>query len=164
MATYIQNLFSFDFNDLPDASKMHFGIVVAEWNRFITDKLLDATCETLKKYGVYDENIRIYKVPGSFELTFGAQQLIKYGDIDAVIVLGCVIRGGTPHFDYVCDSVTQGITELNVTQDIPVIFGVLTTDNLEQAEERAGGKFGNKGDESAISAIKMVDFVCKIKK
>jgi 6,7-dimethyl-8-ribityllumazine synthase len=161
--TTSQNL-SFDFNDIPDASKMCFGVIVAEWNSFITDKLQNGVCETLKKHGVSSENIRIFKVPGSIELTFGAQQLIKYGDVDGVIVLGCVIRGGTPHFDYVCDSVTQGITELNATQDIPVIFGVLTTDNLEQAEERAGGKLGNKGCESAISAIKMIDFVCRIKK
>jgi 6,7-dimethyl-8-ribityllumazine synthase len=164
MATSLRNLSSFDFNNLSDASKMRFGIVVSEWNSFITNKLLNGACETLKKYGVSDENIRIYKVPGSFELTFGAQQLIKYGDVDAVIVLGCVIKGGTPHFDYVCSSVTQGITELNVMHDIPVIFGVLTTDNPEQAEERAGGKLGNKGEESAISAIKMIDFVCRIKK
>jgi 6,7-dimethyl-8-ribityllumazine synthase len=164
MATSIRNLFSFDFDDVPDASGMRVGVVVAEWNSFITDKLLYGACETLKKHGISDENIRIYKVPGSFELTFGAQQLIKYGDVDAVIVLGCVIRGGTPHFDYVCSSVTQGITELNATHDIPVIFGVLTTDTPEQAEDRAGGSLGNKGDESAISAIKMMDFVCKIKK
>jgi 6,7-dimethyl-8-ribityllumazine synthase len=163
MATSLQNL-PFEPDDVPDASKMRFGIVVAEWNSFITDKLLNGACETLKKYGVCDANIRVCKVPGSFELTFGAQQLIKYGNVDAVIVLGCVIRGGTPHFDYVCNSVTQGITELNATHDIPVIFGILTTDNQAQAEERAGGSLGNKGEEFAISAIKIVDFVCRIKK
>ncbi|MDR2148013.1 MAG: 6,7-dimethyl-8-ribityllumazine synthase [Tannerella sp.] len=161
MATSLSSL---DLNHVPDASKMRLGIVVTEWNSFITNKLLDGAYGALRKYGVADDNIQIFKVPGSIELTFGAQQLIKYGDVDAVIVLGCVIRGGTPHFDYVCDSVTQGITELNATQDIPVIFGVLTTDNQEQAEERAGGKLGNKGEESAISAIKMIDFVCKVKK
>jgi 6,7-dimethyl-8-ribityllumazine synthase len=157
-------LSSFDFDNVPDASKMRVGIVAAEWNSFITNNLLSGAYEILRKYGVAENNIQIFKVPGSFELTFGAQQLIKYGDVDAVIVLGCVIRGGTPHFDYVCSSVTQGITELNSIQDIPVIFGVLTTDNLEQAQERAGGKLGNKGEESAISAIKMIDFVCKVKK
>jgi 6,7-dimethyl-8-ribityllumazine synthase len=155
---------SFDFKNIPNASKMRLGIVVTEWNSFITNNLLNGARETLQKHGVLDENILIFKVPGSFELTFGAQQLIKFGDVDAVIVLGCVIRGGTPHFDYVCSSVTQGITELNTTHDIPVIFGVLTTDNPEQAEERAGGKLGNKGEECAISAIKMIDFVCTIKK
>jgi 6,7-dimethyl-8-ribityllumazine synthase len=163
MTTSLQNL-SFEPHDTLDASKMRFGIVVAEWNSFITDKLLSGACETLKKYGVSDVNIHVCKVPGSFELTFGAQQLIKYGNVDAVIVLGCVIRGDTPHFDYVCSSVTQGITELNATHDIPVIFGILTTDNHEQAEERTGGCLGNKGEEFAISAIKIVNFVCRIKK
>ncbi|MGL4411346.1 MAG: 6,7-dimethyl-8-ribityllumazine synthase, partial [Bacteroidales bacterium] len=101
-------------------------------------------------------------VPGSFELTFAAKQLADHKEIDAVIVLGCVVRGDTPHFDYVCDSVTQGITELNLMYDIPFIFGLLTTDNMQQAEDRAGGIHGNKGDECAISAIKMCDFVCKL--
>jgi 6,7-dimethyl-8-ribityllumazine synthase len=163
MTTSLQNI-SFTFDNVPDASKMRCGIIAAEWNGFITDKLLEGAVKTLKKCGVSDENIRVFRVPGSFELTFGAQQLIKYGDVDAVIVLGCIIRGGTPHFDYVCDSVTQGITRLNTAHDIPLIFGVLTTDNPEQAEERAGGNLGNKGEESAISAIKMFDFVCRIKK
>ena len=149
---------------VPDASKMRVGIVVSEWNSQITEKLLDGACQTLRKHGVLPENIPVFHVPGSFELTFGAQQIAKYGDVDAVIVLGCVIRGETSHFDYVCKGVTQGVTHLNATQDIPVIFGVLTTENQQQAEDRAGGKFGNKGDESAITAIKMIDFICRLKK
>ena len=103
-------------------------------------------------------------IPGSFELTFGSAQMIKSGKVDAVIALGCVVRGDTPHFDYVCAGATQGITQLNATTDIPVIYGLITTNNMEQAEERAGGKLGNKGDECAITAIKMIDFVCKLKK
>ena len=150
--------------NLPDASKMRIGIVVSEWNGVITENLFNGAIHTLIKHGVSPENIPVYHVPGSFELTFGAQQIIKYGDVDAVIVLGCVIRGETSHFDYVCKGVTEGVTTLNVSQDIPVIFGVLTTENKQQADDRAGGKYGNKGEESAITAIKMIDFICKLKK
>lgn len=164
MATAYQNLSSYDTNSIPDASKMRVGIVVSEWNSPITEKLLEGACNTLEKHHVPVNNIVVHRVPGSFELTFGAQQVAKYGDVDAVIILGCVVRGDTPHFDYVCEGVTQGITALNTAQDIPVIFGLLTTDNMQQAEDRAGGKHGNKGDESAITAIKMIDFVCKLKK
>jgi 6,7-dimethyl-8-ribityllumazine synthase len=164
MATAYQNLSFYDINNIPDASKMRVGIVVSEWNRSITEKLLEGTCNTLEKHHVPTENIIVYRVPGSFELTFGAQQMTKYCDVNTVIILGCVIRGDTPHFDYVCEGVAEGITTLNATQDIPVIFGLLTTDNMQQAEERAGGIFGNKGDEAAISAIKMFDFICRLKK
>ena len=157
--------FSSDFcKAIPDASKIRIGIVVSEWNKPITEKLLEGAVNTLQKQGVLPENMPIFHVPGSFELTFGAQQVAKYGDVDAVIVLGCVIRGETPHFDYISQGVTQGITKLNVSQDIPVIFGVLTTENKQQADDRAGGKYGNKGDEAAITAIKIIDFICKLKK
>ena len=164
MATAYQNLSSYDFNSVPDASGMSVGIVVSEWNSAITEKLLEGACNTLQKHGVSNDNIRVFRVPGSFELTFGAQQIAKYCDVDAVIVLGCVVRGDTPHFDYVCEGVTDGISRLNAIQDIPVIFGLLTTENMQQAEDRAGGIHGNKGDESAITAIKMIDFICKLKK
>ena len=164
MATAFQNLSSYDFNSVPDASDMRVGIVVSEWNNAITEKLLEGACNTLEKHGVSHHNIQIFRVPGSFELTFGAQQVAKFCDVDAVIVLGCVVRGDTPHFDYVCEGVTEGVTKLNATQDTPVIFGLLTTENMQQAEDRAGGKHGNKGDESAITAIKMIDFICKLKK
>ena len=164
MATAYQNLSTYDFNSVPDASGMKVGIVVSEWNSVITEKLLEGACNTLEKHGVSHDDIRIFRVPGSFELTFGAQQVAKYCDVDAVIILGCVVKGDTPHFDYVCKGVTDGIARLNATQDTPVIFGLLTTENMLQAEERAGGKFGNKGDESAITAIKMIDFICKLKK
>ena len=120
--------------------------------------------ETLKKQGAQEENILIKPVPGSFELTFGANQFIQHTDVDAVIVLGCVIRGETPHFDYVCEGVTQGITTLNETGNVPVIYGLVTTENMQQAIDRAGGKLGNKGDECAITAIKMIDLFWSFKK
>ena len=162
MDTAYQNLSDYDFNSVPDASDMNIGIVVAEWNRNITEKLLEGACNTLEKHGVKPENIIVRRVPGSFELTFAARRLADTRDIDAVIALGCVVKGETPHFDYVCSSVTQGLTELNSMYDIPFIFGLLTTDNMQQAEDRAGGKYGNKGDEAAITAIKMIDFSCKL--
>ncbi|TCO09285.1 6,7-dimethyl-8-ribityllumazine synthase [Natronoflexus pectinivorans] len=164
MATSLQNLSIYDEQSVPSASKMKFGIVVSEWNRPITDALYQGAKNTLLKHGATEENIVTIGVPGSFELTAGARLLAKKTDVDAIICLGCVIQGDTPHFDYVCQGVTQGITQLNVKFKIPFIFGVLTTDNQEQAEERAGGKHGNKGDEAAITAIKMVDLSCRLKK
>lgn len=162
MATVYQNLSDYDFNSVPDASDMNIGIVVAEWNKHITEKLLEGACNTLEKHGVKPENIIVKRVPGSFELTFAAKRLADTKDIDAVIALGCVIKGDTPHFDYVCSGVTQGFIELNLMYDIPFIFGLLTTENMQQAEDRAGGKYGNKGDEAAVTTIKMIDFSCKL--
>lgn len=161
MATIYHNLSEYDPNSVPDASQMRFGIVVSEWNSTITNSLLKGAVTTLKKQGAKDENILIKTVPGSFELTFGAAQMIKSGKVDAVIALGCVIKGDTPHFDYVCAGVTQGITLLNATTNTPVIYGLITTNNIQQAEDRSGGKLGNKGDECAIAAIKMINFSCK---
>ena len=164
MATAYHNLSDYDFQSVPDASSMKFGIVVSEWNYNITGALLRGAVETLKKHGAKDENILIRTVPGSFELTFGSAQLIKHTDVDAVIALGCVVRGDTPHFDYVCMGATQGITQLNAEGDVPVIYGLITTNNMQQAEDRAGGRLGNKGDECAITTIKMIDFICRLKK
>ena len=164
MATAFQPLSSYNPDTVPDAASMRLGIVVSEWNRQVTEKLFEGAYKTLKRHGVHPENIYMEWVPGSFELTFGARRLATHLDIDAVIVIGCVVKGDTPHFDYVCSSVTQGITALNLQYDIPFIFGVLTTDNMTQAEERAGGRYGNKGDEAAITAIKMIDLCCRIKK
>jgi 6,7-dimethyl-8-ribityllumazine synthase len=141
-----------------------FGIVVSEWNSNITASLCEGAVATLLEHGVDEKDITVKFVPGSFELTFGAAAFINQGEVDAVIVLGSVVRGETPHFDYVCQGVTQGIAQLNAMGDIPVIFGVLTTDNMEQAEERAGGKLGNKGSECAETAIKMINFACSLKK
>lgn len=163
MATAYQNLSDYDVNNVPDASAMKVAVVTAEWNKNITEKLLEGACNTLEKHGVKAENILVARVPGTFELTFGAQQMAEAYNPDAVIVLGCVVRGDTPHFDYVCQGVTQGITHLNTLFGIPFIFGVLTTDNMQQAEDRAGGRYGNKGDEAAVTAIKMHDFACKLK-
>ena len=154
MATAYHNLSDYDFNSVPDASQMRFGIVVSEWNHNITGALLEGAVNTLKKHGAKDENILVYYVPGSFELTFGSSQLVKSGKVDAVIALGCVVRGDTPHFDFVCAGATH----------TPVIYGLITTNNMQQAEDRAGGELGNKGDECAITAIKMIDFICKLKK
>ena len=158
MATAYHNLSDYDFSSVPSAEKMKFGIVVSEWNYNITGALLKGAIDTLKKHGAKDENILVKTVPGSFELTFGANQLIEYSEVDAVIAIGCVVRGDTPHFDYVCSGVTQGIADMNIRYDIPFIFGLLTTDDMQQAIDRAGGKHGNKGDECAITAIKMIDF------
>ena len=164
MATAYHNLSDYDFNSVPSAENMKFGIVVSEWNSQITGALLNGAVSTLKKHGVKEDNILVKTVPGSFELTFGANQMIESTEVDAVIAIGCVIKGDTPHFDYVCMGVTQGITHLNVTGDIPVIYGLITTNTLEQAEDRSGGKLGNKGDECAITAIKMIDFVWSLNK
>ena len=158
MATAYQNLSEYDFNSVPDGSEVTVGIVVAEWNKHITEKLLEGACNTLEKHGVKAENIFVKRVPGSFELTFGAKKMAETKEVDVVIVLGCVVRGDTPHFDYVCSGVTHGITELNLMYDIPFIFGLLTTDTMQQSEDRAGGKYGNKGDEAAVTALKMVNF------
>ena len=149
------NLSEYNSSSVPDAGNMRFGIVVSDWNHEVTSALLEGTTQTLKKHGATDKNIIIRHVPGSFELTIGAQFLAEYEDLDAVICLGCVIQGETPHFTFICQGVTQGITQLNLEYNIPFIFGVLTTFNLEQAMERAGGKHGNKGDEAAVAAIKM---------
>ena len=147
-----------------DAEGKRFAIVVSEWNSNITASLCEGAVATLLEHGVDEEDIIVKFVPGSFELTFGAAAFMNQGEVDAVIVLGSVIRGDTPHFDYVCQGVTQGIAQLNAEGDIPVIFGVLTTDNMEQAEERAGGKLGNKGCECAETAIKMINFACSLQK
>jgi 6,7-dimethyl-8-ribityllumazine synthase len=158
------NLSSYDPDSVPDASDMRFGIVVADWNSDITFSLLKGAEKTLNKHGVSDKNIIVKHVPGSFELTLGAQLMAENDDLDGVICLGCVIQGETPHFTYICQSVTQGITQLNLEYNIPFIFGVLTTGNHQQAVERAGGKHGNKGDEAAITAIKMAALQREIEK
>ncbi len=158
MATALHNLSDYDVASIPDASNMLIGIVVSEWNQEVTGALLNGAINTLEKHGCLPENIHVKTVPGSFELIYGAQQLTKNDSYDAVIILGCVIRGETPHFDYICQGVTYGIAHLNATSNIPVIYGLLTTENLQQALDRCGGKLGNKGDECAIDAIKMAKF------
>ncbi|MEI7676167.1 MAG: 6,7-dimethyl-8-ribityllumazine synthase [Bacteroidales bacterium] len=163
MATAYQNLSVYNADLVPNASAMRFGIVVAEWNPNITEPLLEGAVNTLVRHGAKESNIVVTRVPGTFELTFGAREMAENTEVDAVIVLGCVVRGDTPHFDYVCQGVTIGITKLNLLYGIPFIFGVLTTDNMQQSLDRAGGIHGNKGDEAAITAIKMVNFSCAFK-
>ncbi len=158
MATELHHLSEYDETSVPDASNMCFGIVVAEWNKEITGALLKGAVSTLQRHGAIPENIHVKRVPGSFELIYGAHQMSRNDGYDAIIVLGSVIRGETPHFDYICSGVTYGIARLNATSAIPVIFGLLTTNDLQQAKDRSGGKLGNKGDECAIDAIKMAKF------
>lgn len=154
MAT--KDLSQYDINSVPNAENMSFGIVVAEWNHQITSKLAEGAVNTLIKHGASEENINLKYVPGTFELPLGGQFFAEMENVDAVILLGCVIQGETRHFDYICDGVTQGTVQLNMKYNKPFIFGVLTTDNEQQAKDRAGGKLGNKGDEAAVTAIKMV--------
>ena len=149
------NLSEYDPESVPDANKMRFGIVVSDWNRAVTWSLLEGAVSTLEKHGASVTNIVIKHVPGSFELTLGAQLLAEDDDLDAIICLGCVIQGETPHFTYICQGVTQGITQLNMEYNMPFIFGVLTTSTQQQAIDRAGGIHGNKGNEAAVTAIKM---------
>ncbi len=156
MAT--KNLSAYNASKVPDASNMCFGIVVAEWNQEITGALLEGCVNTLEKHGALPENIHVKTVPGSFELIYGAQQMSHNDGYDAIIILGSVIRGETPHFDYICQGVTHGIAHLNATNNIPIVYGLLTTENLQQAQDRAGGRLGNKGDECAVVAIKMAKF------
>ena len=156
MAT--KNLSEYNLEKVPDASNMIFGIVVAEWNPEITGALLDGCVSTLERHGALPENIHVKTVPGSFELIYGAHQMTLNDGYDAVIILGSVLRGETPHFDYICQGVTAGIARLNATSNIPVVYGLLTTENLQQAQDRSGGRLGNKGDECAVVAIKMAKF------
>lgn len=151
MATYLKK----ETKGELDGSPFSFGIAVSEWNPEVTDKLLKGALDTLKKANVKKSNITVVKVPGSVELTKASQWLANTMKYDAIIMLGCIVQGETRHFDYVCQSVTHGVTELNLQYDIPFIFGVLTTLNQQQALDRAGGKLGNKGSECAETAIKM---------
>ena len=154
MATINNNLSDFNKDSLPDSSDMKIGIVVSQWNNKITDGLFNGAFTTLIESGVSENNIQKIEVPGSFELIFGAK-ILSRKEVDAIICLGSVIQGETKHFDYVCQAVSNGIKDLNITLDIPVIFGVLTDNTMEQALNRSGGKHGNKGIEAAVTAIKM---------
>ncbi|MFT7084697.1 MAG: 6,7-dimethyl-8-ribityllumazine synthase [Vicingaceae bacterium] len=157
MATEGNNLSEYDFNSVPNGSEMTLGIVVSEWNDKITLELLKGAKNTLLKHGVLESNIHVHFVPGAFELPLGAQLLLENKAVEAVICLGCVIQGETKHFDFVCEGVTQGIKDVNLKYNAPVIFGVLTDNTEQQSIDRSGGRLGNKGDEAAVTAIKMVD-------
>lgn len=151
-----------------DGKGLNIAIAVAEWNSNITEALLEGAIRVLKQSGV--KRIKVMRVPGTFELTNAAARLRAEMNVDAVIVIGCVVRGDTPHFDYICQGVSYGISYLNATQPYdfaeikPIIFCVLTTENMAQAEERAGGKLGNKGEEAAEAAIKMCRPICTVEK
>ena len=140
---------------IPGVKKMRVAIVVSEWNPEITEALYNGAFKTLIRQGVKEKNIQKKYVPGSFELPLGAQFLAQKSGVDAVICLGCVIQGETKHFDFICNAVTNGITNVGLKYNKPVIFGVLTTNNLQQAIDRTGGKYGNKGEEAAMAAVKM---------
>ena len=155
MATAGKNLSQFNAEDLPEAGHLSIGLVVSQWNSEITEALCEGAYETLLECGVAKENIHRWNVPGSFELVYGSKKMIEDLKPDAVIAIGSVIRGETKHFDFVCSAATQGIKDLNVQMDCPVIFCVLTDDNWEQAKDRSGGKHGNKGTEAAVAAIQM---------
>lgn len=155
------DLSKYDANTLPNADvlkRQRYAIIVADWNSEITFALAQGAIDTFRKHGVEEENILVQHVPGTVELTYAAARMIEeYADMDAIVVIGCVIQGDTPHFDYVCQSVTQGVTILNAQGNVPVIFSVLTTLNKQQALDRAGGRLGNKGVEGAYTAIRMAN-------
>ena len=155
------DLSKYDANTLPNADvlkRQRYAIIVADWNSEITFALAQGAIDTFRKHGVEDENILVQHVPGTVELTYAAARMIEeYADMDAIVVIGCVIQGDTPHFDYVCQSVTQGVTILNAQGNVPVIFSVLTTLDKQQALDRAGGRLGNKGVEGAYTAIRMAN-------
>ncbi len=158
MATKYHNLSDYNPNELPNAdvlAQQRYAIIVADWNSDITFALLDGAVETFVKAGVREEHIEVVHVPGTVELTYAAAKAMN--GVDGVIVIGCVIQGDTPHFDYVCQSVTQGVTILNAKAEVPVIFSVLTTLNKQQALDRCGGCMGNKGVEGAFTAMKMAN-------
>jgi len=172
MATSLHNLSEHDSDAVPSGKGRVIGVVVSEWNKSITDALLRGAVDTLVQYDVHQDDIKVLYVPGSFELPLGAQRMIEYatpsvssiapppiisGSLDAVICLGCVIQGETRHFDFICDAVANGIMKVMLKISIPIIFGLLTTNTLEQAQDRAGGKYGNKGVEAAITALKMMN-------
>jgi 6,7-dimethyl-8-ribityllumazine synthase len=158
MSSANKNLSEFRTNELPEIQHKKFAILVSEWNEEVTNALYAGAYETLIKHGAQEKNIISQTVPGSFELTLGAQKMAQKPEVDAVICLGCVIQGETKHFDFICHAVAQGITDVSIKFNKPVIFGVLTPNTQEQAMDRAGGKHGNKGDEAAITAIKMLAF------
>lgn len=154
------DLSKYDASQLPSADvleRQRYAIVVADWNNEITYAMAQGAVDTFVKNGVPEENIDIIHVPGAVELTYGAARVMKEERVNAVIVIGCVIQGDTPHFDYVCQSVTQGVAMLNAQGKVPVVFSVLTTLNKQQALDRCGGKLGNKGIEGAYTAIRMAN-------
>lgn len=142
-----------------DAADARFGIAVARWNSEITEPLLEGALRALARHGVAQNQVTVARVPGAFELPLAAKRLAQTGDFDAVITLGCVIRGGTPHFDYVCSECTRGVGEVALSENLPIAFGVLTTDDLAQAQARSDDSEENKGEEAALTALEMVSML-----
>ena len=157
MATANKNLSNYNKNTIPNAKDFRFGIVVSEWNNHVTEGLYNGAIAALLDCGAQIENIIRWNVPGSFELVYGAKRMIDTQNVDCVITIGCVIKGETMHFEFVCEGVTQGIKDLNILTDVPVIFCLLTDNTEQQSIDRSGGIHGNKGTEAAIAAIKMAD-------
>lgn len=156
MSTAHKNLSVYNTNGLADMSEKRIAVVTAEWNEEVTFALRDGAIETIIKHGIKEENIINATVPGSYELSYGAQVFAQREDIDAVIAIGCVIQGETKHNDYINNAVAQGLTDVSLKYNKPVVFGVLTPNTYQQALDRAGGKHGNKGDEAGITALKMI--------
>lgn len=156
MSSANKNLSVIEGSEIGNVSDFKIGIVWSEWNSEITGALKSGAVNTLLKAGIAEKNIIIKEVPGSYELTLGAQYMAEYTTVDAIICIGCVIQGETKHFDFICDAVAKGLTNLNIKYNKPFIFGVLTPNNQQQAVDRAGGKYGNKGDEAAFTALKML--------
>ena len=157
MATVLSNLSDYNAEDVPNANGLRVGLVVSQWNKEITHALYKGAVETLSSHGVQDQDMITFNVPGSFELPFGASKMIDKYVPDAVIVIGSVIQGETKHFDFVCQATAQGVMDLNIQTQVPVIFCVLTDNTLQQAQDRSGGKHGNKGVEAAVAAIQMAN-------
>lgn len=164
MSSVHKNLSVVEGSPVPSAKGYKIGIVWAEWNYEVTEALMRGAKDLLIKQEIAESDLVIYTVPGSFELTLGAQYLAEHTDVDAVICIGCVVQGETRHFDFICNAVANGITNLNIEYNIPFIFGVLTPDNQQQALDRAGGKHGNKGEEAAVTALKMLALRDKLDK
>jgi len=155
MSSSLKNLSDFSHIEVGNAKGLKFAIVVSQWNAQVTGALLDGAISGLQQHGTLETDIDVIQVPGSYELISGADIALRSSAFDAIICLGCVIQGETRHFDFICNAVANGIANVSIKYNKPVIFGVLTTDNLEQALDRSGGKHGNKGEEAAITAIQM---------
>jgi 6,7-dimethyl-8-ribityllumazine synthase len=157
MATQFKNLSEYKKEDLHVNPDTKIGIVVSEWNEEITGALAEGALEALIENGLNRANIKLKFVPGTFELALGAQYMLEYSDVEAILCLGCVIQGETKHFDFICNAAANAIAKVGLDYHVPVIFGVLTTNDMQQSKDRAGGKYGNKGIEAAITALKMID-------
>ncbi len=157
MASALKNLSDYDEKNIPSAEELKFGIVVSDWNKEITHALYEGCYDTLIKHGAKPDNIFTSQVPGAFELTVGARICAQSKIPDAVICLGCVIKGETAHNEYINQAVATGLTNMSIASGKPFIFGLLTPNDMQQAKDRAGGKYGNKGVEAAVTAIRMAD-------